>query len=87
MARAETLSDISIFVTVVDAGSFTSAADKLESFRAQGEHFLTPKVRELGTGELELARALESIDLCVALKKSHSRDIAAALARPAAAAN
>ena len=55
--------------------------------RASVEQFLTPKVRELGTGELELARALESIDLCVALKKSHSRDIAAALARPAAAAN
>jgi aminopeptidase N len=54
--------------------------------RASVEQYLTPKVRELGTGELELARALESIDLCVALKKSHSRDIATTLARPAAAA-
>ena len=35
MARAETLSDISIFVTVVDAGSFTSAADKLELSKSQ----------------------------------------------------
>ena len=35
MARAETLSDISIFVTVVDAGSFTSAADKLDLSKSQ----------------------------------------------------
>ena len=35
MARAETLSDISIFVTVVDAGSFTLAADRLELSKSQ----------------------------------------------------
>jgi hypothetical protein len=46
------------------------------------DRFLTPKMRELREGELELARALESIDLCVALKNAHSRDIAAALAAP-----
>jgi alanyl aminopeptidase len=50
--------------------------------RASAERFLTPRMRELREGELELARALESIDLCVALKKAHSRDIAAALAAP-----
>lgn len=48
--------------------------------RSAVEQFLTPKVRELGEGELELARALEKIDLCVALKKAHSADITAALA-------
>ena len=47
--------------------------------RANVEQFLTPKMRELGEGELELARALEKIDLCVALKNAHSADIAAAL--------
>lgn len=35
MTRAETLSDISIFVAVVDAGSFTSAAEKLELSKSQ----------------------------------------------------
>ena len=50
--------------------------------RASIEQVLTPQVRQLGTGELELARALEAIDLCVALRKAHSRDIAAALASP-----
>jgi hypothetical protein len=70
----------------------TATFDPVSAFcdaphRASVEQYLTPKVRELGTGELELARALESIDLCVALKKWHSRDIATALARPAAAAN
>ena len=35
MGRAETLSDISIFVEVVEAGSFTSAADKLQLSKSQ----------------------------------------------------
>jgi len=35
MARAETLADISVFVAVIDAGSFTSAADKLELSKSQ----------------------------------------------------
>ena len=35
MARAETLSDISIFVSVVDAGSFTSAAEQLDLSKSQ----------------------------------------------------
>jgi hypothetical protein len=48
--------------------------------RASVEQFLTPKMRELGEGELELARALEKIDLCVALKNAHKADIATALA-------
>lgn len=47
--------------------------------RASVAQVLTPKVRELGMGELELARTLESIDLCVALKQAHVRDIANAL--------
>jgi aminopeptidase N len=58
-------------------GSFCDPAQ-----RASVDRFLTPKMRELREGELELARALESIDLCVALKNAHSRDIAAALAAP-----
>jgi len=41
--------------------------------------FLTPKSRELGMGELELARSLEHIDLCVAQKAAHASDIRAAL--------
>ena len=55
-------------------GSFCDSAH-----RAQIAAALTPKVRELGMGELELARALESIDLCVALKQAHAGDIRAAL--------
>jgi alanyl aminopeptidase len=47
--------------------------------RASVERLLTPKMRELGEGELELARALEQIDLCVALRNAHSADIAATL--------
>ena len=35
MARAETLADIAVFVAVIDAGSFTSAADKLELSKSQ----------------------------------------------------
>jgi aminopeptidase N len=58
-------------------GSFCDPAQ-----RAGVDRFLTPRMRELGEGQLELARALESIDLCVALKKAHERDIAAALTQP-----
>ena len=47
--------------------------------RASIAAVLTPKVRELGMGDLELARALESIDLCVALKQAHVRNTAKAL--------
>ncbi len=61
--------------TFEPAGYFCDSAH-----RTAVEQFLTPKVRELGAGQLELARALEKIDLCVALKKAHSRDIAATLA-------
>ena len=39
--------------------------------RVSVEKRLAPKVKTLGTGELELTRALESIDLCVAQKKAH----------------
>lgn len=35
MSRTETLSDISVFVAVVDAGSFTAAADKLALSKSQ----------------------------------------------------
>ncbi|HKE43374.1 MAG TPA: M1 family metallopeptidase [Steroidobacteraceae bacterium] len=41
--------------------------------------FLSPRSRELGMGELELARTLEHIDLCVAQKTAHAADIKAAL--------
>ncbi len=58
-------------------GNFCDAAH-----RTSIEQFLTPKARELGMGELELARTLERIDLCVALKRAHARDISAALATP-----
>jgi aminopeptidase N len=51
-----------------------------QTHRASIEKFLTPKVRELGEGDLELARALERIDLCMALKKAHSADLVATLA-------
>jgi Peptidase family M1 domain/Peptidase M1 N-terminal domain/ERAP1-like C-terminal domain len=47
--------------------------------RKQLEEFLTPKSREMGMGELELARSLEHIDLCVAQKGAHDADIRAAL--------
>jgi len=50
--------------------------------RANVEEFLAPQVRELGMGELEFARALENIDLCVALKQAHAQDIRAALEGP-----
>jgi aminopeptidase N len=55
-------------------GSFCDSAH-----RAEVEKFLAPEVRKLGAGELELARTLERIDLCVALKQAHAKDIAAAL--------
>jgi len=48
MSRAETLSDISIFVTVVDAGSFTSAADKLELSKSQVSKCVNRLERTLG---------------------------------------
>jgi aminopeptidase N len=48
--------------------------------RADVETRLAPHVRQTGTGELALARALESIDLCVAQKKEHGRHIVAVLA-------
>jgi hypothetical protein len=47
--------------------------------RKQVEEFLTPKSRELGMGELELARSLEHIDLCAAQKSAHAADIRTAL--------
>ena len=47
--------------------------------RRELDTFLTPRTRELGTGELELARTLEHIDLCVAQKEGHTADIRAAL--------
>jgi aminopeptidase N len=47
--------------------------------RKELETFLTPKTRELGMGELELARTLERIDLCVAQREGHAADIRAAL--------
>ncbi len=50
--------------------------------RKELEAFLTPKSRELGMGELELARTLERIDLCVAQKEGHAADFRAALGDP-----
>ena len=47
--------------------------------RKELETFFTPKMRELQTGELELAQTLERIDLCVAQKQGHAADIHAAL--------
>ena len=62
---------------------FESPASFCDSkHRASVEEFLAPEVRGLGMGELELARALESIELCVALKQAHARDIGAALGKP-----
>jgi aminopeptidase N len=55
-------------------GSFCEPAQ-----RAGVEEFVTPRMRKLGEGELELARALEQIDLCVALKSAHKADITTAL--------
>ena len=48
MSRAETLSDISIFVSVVDTGSFTSAADKLELSKSQVSKCVNRLERTLG---------------------------------------
>ena len=47
--------------------------------RAEVETRLRPMTRALGSGELELARALESIELCVAQKDAHRAEIADAL--------
>jgi hypothetical protein len=47
--------------------------------RAEVETRLTPTTREIGSGELELARALESIELCAAQKDAHRSGIALAL--------
>ena len=47
--------------------------------RKELDTFLTPKARELGMGELELARTLEHVDLCVAQKERHATDIRAGL--------
>jgi hypothetical protein len=49
--------------------------------RAEVEKFLAPEVRKFGAGELELARTLERIDLCVALRQAHAKDINAALGK------
>ncbi|HEX5612763.1 MAG TPA: LysR family transcriptional regulator, partial [Burkholderiales bacterium] len=35
MDRTETLSDLAVFVAVIEAGSFTSAADKLDLSKSQ----------------------------------------------------
>ena len=43
------------------------------------EAFLAPKSKALGMGELELARSLERIDLCIAQKEGHAADMQAAL--------
>ena len=48
MSRAETLSDISIFISVVDSGSFTSAADKLDLSKSQVSKCVNRLERTLG---------------------------------------
>jgi len=48
MSRAETLSDVSIFVSVVDTGSFTSAAEKLELSKSQVSKCVNRLERTLG---------------------------------------
>jgi DNA-binding transcriptional LysR family regulator len=48
MSRTETLSDISIFVAVADAGSFTSAADKLGLSKSQVSKCVSRLERSLG---------------------------------------
>jgi hypothetical protein len=50
------------------------AREKLDAF---GQ----PLVREMGFGRLELDRALESIELCVALKQHHAAEFAGLAAR------
>jgi aminopeptidase N len=60
--------------------AFESPAGFCDStHRAEVEKFLAPEVRKLGMGELEFARTLERIDLCVALRQAHAKDIDAAL--------
>lgn len=73
-ALMKRLPDYALAYVLELPGSFCDSAH-----RAQIAAVLTPKVRELGMGELELARTLESIDLCVALKQAHAQDIRAAL--------
>ena len=44
--------------------------------REQVKAFGEGKARQIGTGELEVARAVEAIDLCVALKAQHQSEFA-----------
>jgi hypothetical protein len=55
-------------------GEFCDAAH-----RANVEKTLAPKVAQLTMGDLELARSLEQIDLCIAQKAAHRAEFAAAL--------
>lgn len=48
---------------------------------ARVEALVTPKLKELGGGELELAQAKERIRLCAALKTAKGKEIATVLAR------
>ena len=47
--------------------------------REEVEAFLKPRSQALGIGALELARALERIDLCVAQKAGHAEEVRTAL--------
>jgi aminopeptidase N len=47
--------------------------------RLRIEQGLAPKVKSLGMGELELTRALESVDLCIAQKRAHAAQFSALL--------
>jgi aminopeptidase N len=59
---------------VAATGAFCDA-----EHRARVEKTLKPIVAELTVGDLELARSLEQIDLCVAQKNAHRAEFASAL--------